>query len=103
MVRVLGSVSQDEEAASGVQGGNGEDADEYEDSGEDVGKVELNEMLQVKEETVPSTLAVGVARNGHESIGHGVKVLNQTLKARNKAPKKATNQNNNCISLSLLV
>jgi len=54
-------------------------------------------MLQVKNETIPSTLAVWVTRDSHKCVGHRVQVLNQILKARDKAFKEASNAHDHSI------
>ena len=59
-------------------------------------------MLQIKDESVPSTGTIWVSRNSHESIGHGVKVLNETLEPSDAALKEASDKDNDSIVAILL-
>lgn len=94
---VLGSVFHDEVAGSSVQSDDGEDSDENEHGSKGVGEVEFDEMLKTHDESVPSTLAVRITRNGHVGIGHGVQVLDKAFDAAHAALKEASNANDNSI------
>lgn len=94
LISILSSISEDQIAWASIEGGNGKHTNEYEHASQNISKVELDKMLQVKDETTPGTLAVWVTRDSHESIGHGVKVFNQILKARDEAFEEASNDYN---------
>ena len=100
LVGILSSVFEDQEAWASVKSTDSKHTDEDEEACQDVCEVELDEMFQVENETIPGTLAVWVTRDGHESIGPRVQFLNQTLKARDKTFKEAANTHSDSTSTS---
>lgn len=102
-VSVLEAVGHDQVAGTSVECNDGKDTHEDEHVGEGVGEVELDEVLEVHHESIPGTLAVGITRDGHVSIGIEVDVLNKALKAAHAAFKEASDAGNDSIVSGVLL
>jgi hypothetical protein len=100
---VLESVDHDKVAGTSVEGNDGKDTHEDEHVGEGVGEVEFDEVLEVHHESVPGTLAIGITRDGHVSIGIKVDVLDEALKATHAALEEASEAGNDSIVSGVLL
>jgi hypothetical protein len=60
-------------------------------------------VLEVHHESIPGTLAIGITRDGHVSIGIQVDVLDQALKAAHAAFEEASDAGNDSIVSGVLL